>query len=156
MKKFLTPLQALERLRKYCAYQERSQQEVRTKLLSLGVRGSDLENIIVRLIEEGFINEERFAIAFAGGKFRMKGWGKNKITQELKRKGISSYCINKAVKNIEDDDYRKTLIQLLRKKTRQVKEPNVFKKMEKVSGFLINKGYEPELVWQMVKDEIAE
>lgn len=151
-KKFLTPAQALERLRKYCAFQERSQQEVRNKLVELGQRGNEMENIIVQLIEEGFLNEERFALAFARGKFRMKEWGRTKIVRELKRKGISDYCINKALKEIDDRDYRKTLLAALKRKAPGLKDKNIFSRRQKLSNYLIGKGFEPELVWEEVKE----
>lgn len=154
-KKFLTPQQALERLRKYCAYQERSQLEVRHKLVQLGQRGNELDNIIVKLIEEGFLNEERFALAFARGKFRMKDWGRNKIIRELKRKGISEYCINKAMKEIDTGDYRKTFLEVLRKKAPTIKGGNSFTQQQKLSSYLIRKGYEPEMVWEEVKEYFA-
>ena len=148
--KFLTPTQALQRVKKYCAYQERSHQEVRYKLIELGLRGNYLENLMTRLIEEGFLNEERFAIAFAGGKFRMKNWGRNKIELELKRRGISDYCIGKAMKEIDESLYRKTLRSILKKKARSLKENGLTAKY-KLAQFLIGKGFEPELVWEEVK-----
>ena len=151
-KKFLTPTQALERLRKYCAFQERSQQEVRNKLVELGQRGNELENIMVQLIEEGFLNEERFALAYARGKFRMKEWGRTKIVRELKRKGISDYCINKALKEIDDRDYRKTMLAALKKKAPTLKDKNIFSRRQKLSNYLIGRGFEPELVWEEVKE----
>lgn len=154
-KKFLTPSQALERMRKYCAYQERSQLEVRRKLVEVGVRGNDLENILVKLIEENFLNEERFALAYARGKFRMKGWGRNKIIQELKQKGVSTYCINKSMKEIDGGDYKKTFLEALKKKGVTLKAGNTFTKQQKLSSYLIRKGYEPEMVWEAVKEYFA-
>src|SRR6187549_2075381 len=99
-RRFLTPAQSLQVMRKYCAYQERCHQEVRTRLLEYGVRGNDLENVMIKLIEEDFLNEERFAIAFARGKFRMNDWGMKKIEMELKMRGVSAYCIRKALDQI--------------------------------------------------------
>jgi len=151
-KKILTPNEALERMKKYCAFQERSHHEVRYKLVELGLRGIDLEQVMARLIEDGFLNEERFATAFAGGKFRMKNWGKKKIEQELKRKGVSTYLINKAVNELKDDDYRETLIRLLEKKAATLHEKNIFAKKQKLSNFLIGKGYEPKEVFKAVND----
>jgi len=153
-KKFLTPRQALERLKKYCAYQERSHSEVRSKLLDVGLRGKDLEMVMVQLIEEGFLNEERFAIAFTRGKFRMKRWGRKKIEQELKARKISSYCIQKAMKEIDGADYRASLQKLLKKKLSSLHDKNPFTKKQKLAAFLIRKGYEQEMVWQMVNEEV--
>jgi len=155
-KKFLTPVEALGRMRKYCAYQERSHKEVRTRLLEHGLRGNDLENVIVKLIEEGYLNEERFAIAFAGGKFRVKNWGKKKIEQQLKARGVSTYSINKALNEIGIQDYKKSLSILLKKKAATLKDKNLFSKKQRLSSFLISKGYESEVVFQSVNDFYAD
>ena len=95
-----TPAEALAKALKYCAYQERCHEEVRTKLIKLGMRGNDLENIMSRLIELNFLDEERFAKTYAGSKFRQMGWGKKKIIMELKKRRISDYCIMQAMKEI--------------------------------------------------------
>ncbi|MBS1657499.1 MAG: RecX family transcriptional regulator [Chitinophagales bacterium] len=149
-KKILTPNEAFERAKKYCAFQERSHSEVRYKLLDYGLRGKDLEEVMARLIEEGFLNEERFASAFTGGKFRMKQWGKQKIKQELKRKGVSDYLIQKAMNEVKRDDYDATLKKLLEKKAATLKDRNIFTKKQKLSSYLIRKGYEPEEVYKQV------
>src|ERR687886_2511625 len=96
-KKFLTKEQALQKLKQYCAYQERSHYEVVQKLWDLGVRKAEHDEIVSALIEEDYLNEERFAIQYAGGKFRMLQWGRVKIKQALKQKGVSEYCIKKAL-----------------------------------------------------------
>ena len=111
-KKHLTKEQALQKLKQYCAYQERCHSEVQQKLWDLGVGRSVHDEIISNLIEENFLNEERFAIQFAGGKFRMKGWGKRKIEYALKDKGVSSYSIKKGMMDIYTDAYERTLEQL--------------------------------------------
>ena len=151
-KKILTPAGALEKAQSYCAYQERSHQEVRDKLYSYGLWKTDVENILTELITSGFLNEERFAKAFAGGKFRMKQWGKNKIVNELNFRGISKRCVQIGLKEIDDSDYRKTLQQLIKKKSKTVTESNLFKKRDKVARYVIGKGFEPELVWTAVMD----
>ena len=102
-KKQLTKEQALQKLKHYCGYQERSHAEVKAKLYELGVRKADHDEIISTLIEEDYLNEERFAMAFARGKFRMKQWGRIKIKYELKQKQVSEYCIKKAFKEINED-----------------------------------------------------
>ncbi|MFI5141877.1 MAG: regulatory protein RecX, partial [Bacteroidia bacterium] len=106
--KYHTPEQALIKIRDWCAYQERCQQEARDKLYDYGLKTDDVENIIAQLVNENFINEERFAIAFAGGKFRIKKWGKVKIKQELKAKRVSDYCIKKGLAIIDNTDYINT------------------------------------------------
>lgn len=149
-KKMLTPAEALARARKYCAFQERSHSEVRHKLLEYGLRGKGLEEVMVKLIDEGFLNEERFAIAFAGGKFRMKHWGKKKIEQELMRRGISDYLIEKALRELKPEDYEGALQILLEKKAASLKDRNIFARKQKLSTFLISKGYESQAVFKAV------
>lgn len=149
-KKILTPLQALERMRKYCAYQERSQQEARHKLLQLGQRGHELENILAQLIEENFLNEERFAIAYARGKFRMKGWGKDRIKRELKQRNISDYCINKAMKEIDAGDYKKAFAEIMKKKAATLDKGSGHSNQQKLAAYLIRKGFEPGMVWDEI------
>lgn len=136
---------------RYCAYQERSHHEVRNKLFELGLPGSEIDELLSRLITEGFLNEERFAKAFAGGKFRMKKWGRIKIVNELEARGLTKNCIRAGLKEIDEDDYRKTLIGLLEKKSAQVAGQNEFVRRDKISKYAIQKGFEPELVWSMIK-----
>ncbi len=150
--KYLSKSEALQRARKYCAYQERSHSEVRNKLLQWGQKGLDLEEIIVKLIEENYLNEERFAKAYSGGKFRMKGWGRNKIIQQLHAKKISDYNINQALKEIDDTEYKKTLKRIIQKKTVTLKGLTSFEKKNKLARHLITKGYETELVWNTLNE----
>ena len=143
---------ALQKLMHYCAYQERCHQEVRSKLLSLEIYGDDLEEIIAELITENFLNEERFAIAYAGGKFRMKKWGKIRIKQELKRRKISDYCIKKAMQEIDEEGYMEGLYALIEKKRKTEKETNEFKLKGRLAKYAMSKGFESYLVWQALKD----
>ncbi|MBL6449712.1 RecX family transcriptional regulator [Fulvivirga sp. 29W222] len=136
----------------YCAYQERTQQQVRDKLFDLGLHCDEVEDILADLITEGFINEERFAIHYAGGKFRMKKWGKVKISHHLKALKISDYCINRALAEIDDEDYQITLHQLLEKKKSSITGENQYIIGKKIATFLIQKGYEPNLVWTLIRD----
>ncbi len=150
-KKRYSPEQAYPRISKYCAYQERSHKEVRNKLFTYGLYPSEVEQAITQLITDGFLNEERFAKAFAGGKFRMKKWGKNKIANALKAHGVTSRCIQNGLKEIDDPNYKKTLKALLTKKMAALQEPNPLKKKYKAAQFAIGKGYEAELVWGLIK-----
>lgn len=152
MKKQLTPLQALEQMKKFCDYRDRSHSEVKTKLLECGVHGLDLENIIANLIEQGYLNEERYATAFAGGKFRIKHWGRKKIEQQLKAKGVSSYNIKQSVTGIDEAEYYNAMKKLMEKKAATIKDGNSFSFQQKLARFLIGKGYEPDLVWKAVKE----
>jgi len=142
---------ALEKLQKYCAYQDRCHQEVRTKLISIEVYGDDLEDIMATLIEENFLNEERFARSYARGKFRIKRWGRVRIKQELKKRYISAYCIRKAMEEIQEEDYIDTLIKVLEKKKKQLKEKNPFVLRGKLAKYAISRGFESSVVWEMVK-----
>jgi regulatory protein len=143
---------ALARMRRYCALQERCQQEVRNKLYEYGFWKNEVEGIISQLIGENFLDELRFAELYAGGKFRMKRWGKKKIVMHLKQKQISDYSIKHAFKVIEDEDYKKALHELIEKKVRLSNESDPFKRRSKMGKYLINKGYESEMVWKALKE----
>ena len=148
--KKLSPLQAKRRAEKTCAYQERCQQEMRDKLYSWGLHSNDVENIIVDLITNNFIDEERFAKAFAGGKFRIKKWGKIKIKLELKKRGISEYCIKQAMKEISNEDYFETIESLIEKKCNEYAGLKVHEKNYKVVQYLARRGFEQNLVWDLL------
>jgi regulatory protein len=150
-KRILTYDQAAKKAESYCVYQERSQQETRDKLYSWGMHRRDVELIISQLISDGFLKEERFAVAFAGGKFRIKKWGRVKIKMALKEKKVSEPLIRQALKSIDDNDYRKTLEAVLKSKSKSVKEKNPLKKNYKVASYAISRGFEAELVWQLLK-----
>ena len=143
----------LNKARKYCAYQERSQQEVRDKLYDLGLHKNDVEQSIALMIEEGFLNEERFAIAYAGGKFRVKQWGKIKIKLALKQKKVSEYCIKKALAQISDKYYKAALQKIILSQSKKVAEKNPLKKNYKVAQYAIGRGFEPELVWGELRSD---
>lgn len=151
-KKHLTKEQALQKLRQYCAYQERSHSEVVQKLWDLGVYKSEHDEIVSSLIEDNYLNEERFALQFAGGKFRMKNWGRKKIYYALKEKQVSGYCINKALKSIDQKEYLKTLYLLAEKKYESLKSEQYLIRKKKTIDYLLQKGYEPELVTRIVKE----
>lgn len=138
----------------YCAYQERTQQQVRDKLYSLGLRPDDVEEVLTSLITENFINEERFAKSFASGKFRLKKWGKVKIRFHLQELGLSEYCIKKGLEEIDEKEYFETLNDLVEKKLDRTNDENIYKLNWKVADYLINKGYEPELVWETLREKM--
>lgn len=151
-KKFLTKEQALQKLRQYCTYQERSHYEVQQKLWDLGVRRADHDEIISKLVEEDYLNEERFAKAFAGGKFRMKDWGRKKIYHALKEKQVSEYSIKKAMKEIDDEEYKKVLYGLAEKKQASLKGEQYLVRKKKTIDYLLQKGYEADLVMKVVNE----
>ena len=142
----------LRKASSFCAYQERTQDEVRKRLREWEIVGDDAELIISRLIEERFLNEERFAKAFAGGKFRVKKWGRIKIKYELKMRGLSDYNIKIGMKEINDEDYRETLKNLLKKKKKELfaKKTSILK--QKLAKYVIGKGFESELVWAIIAE----
>jgi regulatory protein len=149
--KEVTPSEARAKIRRYCAYQERSHQEVRDKLYSYGLHRGDVEDIIVELISEGYLNEERFARTFAGGKFRMKRWGRIKITHALEAKGVSPNCIKIGLKEIDEESYVEALAHLLREKLESLETDDVFVARHQLSTYAVRKGYEPNLVWKEIK-----
>lgn len=151
-KKKLTPGQALVKAQKYCAYQERCQQEMRDKLYEWGLHSVDVEATIANLISDNFLNEERFSKAFAGGKFRIKKWGRIKIKIELKKRKISEYCIRSGLKEINETDYEKTLRDILAKKLKEIKKGQAYQKNYKAAQYAISKGFESELVWDLLKE----
>lgn len=141
----------------WCAYQERCHSEVREKLYGFVLGNDVIEEIIFRLISENFLNEERYAIAYAGGKFRMKKWGRIKIRQELKQKGLTETCIRIGLNEIDDTDYHNTIVGLCNKKLSELKhEKNQFVLRKKTADYVIRKGYEPDLVWQTVNKIVSE
>lgn len=145
-KKTLTKEQALQKLRHYCGYQERCHQEVKEKLYSLGVKKKEHDEIIAALIEDNYLNEERFAIAFAGGRFRMKQWGRVKIKYELRQRQVSDYSIRKALKQIDEKEYFSVLHKLAEEKYASLKSEQPMVRKKKTMDYLLQKGFEMELV----------
>ncbi len=141
-----SPEQARLKAESYCAYQERSQAEIRNKLYEWGLHQKDVEEIITELIGENFLNEERFAMAYTSGKFRIKGWGKIKIKQGLKLKGVPDKMIQKALKTIDQDDYLNSLRLILEKKAQLLTEKDPFKRRYQLMRFAAGKGYEQDLI----------
>ncbi len=138
----------------YCAYQERSQQEVRDKLYEYGLYPDEVESLLAELIGENFINEERFAKTYAGGKFRIKKWGRYKILQGLKQHRISEYCQRKGMAEIDPEEYYSTLRELIHKKKESLHEKDLFTLKSKLARYVVSKGYEQDLVWEAIKEEI--
>jgi regulatory protein len=151
VKKMLDKRTAHIKLEQFCAYQERSQQEVRDKLYSYGLHAADVEEVIADLITSNFINEERFAKAYALGKFRIKHWGRMKIKQGLKLKRVGDKLITKALNEIDADDYERSLTTLLVKKAALMKEKDDFKRKQKLLLFAVSKGYEHDIVLDCLK-----
>ncbi|MEQ1554674.1 MAG: regulatory protein RecX [Ferruginibacter sp.] len=142
---------AFKKIKYYCVYQERNHTEVKQKLYGYGLYKNEVELLLSQLIEENYLNEERFAIAYAGGKFRINQWGKTKIKYNLTQKQVSNYCIKKALSSIADADYENTLQILAMQKLKALQnEKNIFAKKSKLQNYLVGKGYEFELVAKIV------
>jgi len=141
----------LRKARHYCAYRERCHKEVYSKLLEWGSSSKLSEEILSDLITSGFVNEERYAKHYAGSKFRQKKWGKVKIKRELQKRHISEYCIAMGMKEIEEEDYLKTLKQIIEKKKTEFRLDKLGLRNNKIGKYCIQKGFEPALVWEELK-----
>ena len=149
--KYHSKEEALQKAKQYCAYQERCHSEVKEKLYSLGMNKNETNELLSELISDNYLNEERFAIQFAGGKFRIKQWGRIKIKYGLKQKQVSDYCIKKALKAIDESDYKKTAEKLFEQKLRTLKaEKNSFIKKRKLQDHLLQKGFETDVVRRLI------
>ena len=147
----LTPLQAKEKLKSWCAYSERCQSEVREKLFGFGLNAKETEDIVAFLIEDGFVDEERYARQYAGGHFRLKQWGRVKIKYALRVKGISDYCIKKGMSEIDEDDYRKLLSKLAGQKWQSTRGNPPATRWAKTRQFLLQRGFESDMVLAELK-----
>lgn len=152
-RKPLSPEKAHAKAQSYCAYQERSQQEVRDKLYDWGLHSAQVEQLISTLIQDNFLNEERFALAFAQGKLRIKGWGRIKIKQALKFKRVSDKLIQKALKSLDYDEYEQKLMDICAKKERLLTEKDAFKRRYKLQQFLLSRGFETDLIAEVLKNK---
>lgn len=143
---------ALAKAESWCAYQERSQHEVRNKLYEWGLKSSEVEEVLTELILTNFLNEERFAMAYVSGKVNIKKWGKIKIKQGLKLKKVSDKLIQKALNSIEDDKYLANLQVTALKKSAVLTEKNPLKRKYKLITYLQSKGFESDLIFELLKD----
>ena len=144
--------EATKKIESYCAYQDRCHKEVVSKLKDMGMIPLAIDTIIAQLIEDRFLNEERFAKSFARGKFKIKKWGKNRIVRELKFRDISKYNITTALKEIEPEVYLTTLDNLAKKRLDQITETNTQKRRKKLSDYLLYRGWESHLVYEKLKE----
>ncbi len=149
--KYYSKDEALQKAKQYCAYQERCHSEVKEKLFSFGIYKKEVDELLSELISENYLNEERFAIMYAGGKFRIKQWGRIKIKYSLSQKQVSPYCIKKALAAINENDYSRTLTKLFEQKLKTLKgEKNVFIKKRKLQDHLMQKGYETDFIRTLI------
>lgn len=152
--KFYTITEATKKLESFCAYQDRCHKDVETKLRDMGMIPEATNQIIGHLIQENYLNEERFAKSFARGKFRIKKWGKNRIVNELKQRQITKYNITIALKEIEQEDYIETLDILAKKRLSQIRETNIQQRKKKLADYLLYRGWESHLVYEKLKELI--
>lgn len=153
-KKTYTLQEATKKLEHYCAYQERSHKEVAQKLTDMYMIPEAIDVIIVHLIQHNFLNEERFAKTFVRGKFKIKNWGRHRLTYELKQKGVSKVNVNQALAEISDTEYIDVFNDLAEKKANSIKEPHVFKKKKKFVDYFLYRGWESHLVYEKANELI--
>ncbi len=152
--KSYTVKEATIKLMQFCAYRDRSQKEVEVKLKEMRMIPQACEQITIKLMQEDFLNEERFARSFVRGKFRIKKWGRIKIIQELKAREISTPLITLALSEIEEKEYYDTLVKVAEKKSLLIKEKDPFKKRKKLSNYLLQRGYESSLIYEVIGEMI--
>jgi regulatory protein len=151
-KKFISGTEAYSKITKWCAYQERAQQEVRDKLYDFGLHKEEVEQLLTRIISEGFVNEERFAISFANGKLNQLGWGRVKIRYALKAKKVSDYCIKKAINSLDENKYIQILEDAFHKRNKMEKEKHPLKRKYKLMSYLASRGFEQDLIATIIKE----
>ena len=144
------PEWALNKMKKYCAFQERCVMDVRMKLQEFHLQDELNDAVINKLMEEDYLNEERYAKVFASGKFRINKWGRNKIYLALQEKRIPEFYILGGLNEIDEKEYRNQLRNIILKKNQQLKEPDFMKRNKKLANFAISKGYEQSLVWDIL------
>lgn len=148
--------EAREKISSYCAYRDRSQKEVREKLEAYGLIAEAVDQILTELIQDKFLDEERFARSFVRGKFNIKKWGRIKIEQALYPHHLSDYVKRKAFSEIDEEKYLHTLKEVVRKKAKYIKAPSLFQKRGKLAHYAISRGFEPDLVWEEVYRQLPD
>ena len=148
----LTPDQVLDKMAKYCAYQERCVKDVRDKLKTFDLPQKEKDKILDYLVDNRFVNDERFARSFVRGKINQSGWGINKIRFHLMQKGIAKDIIDEALGRTDEDLYRQRLIDILKVKSKTVKAENDYERKRKLAAYAMQKGFEASLVWEVLKD----
>lgn len=143
----------LAKMKQYCAYQERSMYDVKSKLKSFHLQEGIAEKIIVELEKENYLDEARYAKVFASGKLRINKWGKNKIYAALQQKRVPEFFILQGLSEIDEDEYLHVLREVISAKSREIKEPDFDRHNKKVAKFAISKGFEPQLVWNILNDK---
>tara|TARA_B100000902_G_scaffold395993_2_gene455828 strand:+ start:22062 stop:22535 length:474 start_codon:yes stop_codon:yes gene_type:complete len=148
-----TDKELIRKMRIYCSLQERSQMDLEIILSKYKIDKNHIKNIIDQLILEKHLNEERFSKSFSRGKLIIKKWGKNKIRYELRKKKISEKDIQKAIENIDNTEYNKILSKLYESKKEKTKEKNILIKKKKIVNYLVQKGFENDLIWELINND---
>ncbi len=138
-------------LARYCAYQERCVQELHLKMKSLGIEDPLFADYIIWLEENNYLNEERFAEIFARSKFNQKKWGRNKIRFELKKRKINAAHIQKAINQIDDEQYIATLKEVIDQKAKKLTSKDVWANQQKCYQFALGKGFESDLIGEVLQ-----
>lgn len=144
-----------KKLEFFCVYQDRCHKEVEKKVKEFNLIPEAREMILLHLLQENFLNEERFAKSYARGKFRIKKWGKQRIIRELKFRDISAYNIKSALKEIDEEEYLKTVFEITEKRNESISEINQYKRKKKLIDFLLRKGYETDLIFNTVTEVLS-
>lgn len=152
MAKPLSPDQVLDKMAKYCAYQERCTKDVTEKLNTFEIPAKEKDDILNYLIDNRFVDNNRFAKAFVRGKINQSGWGLNKIRFHLAQKGIDKAIIDEALQTYDEETYRQRLLDILKSKAKIVKAENDFEKNRKLAAYAMQKGFEANLVWEVIKE----
>lgn len=151
-KKSFTVDEIKRKIEQFCVYQDRCHKEVEQKMRDYELIPEAREMILLSLMQDNFLNEERFAKSFARGKFRIKSWGKQRIIRELKFRDISAYNIKTALKEIDENEYLDTIYRVTEKRSNSISETNSYKKKKKLIDFLMRKGFENELIFKTVNE----
>ena len=154
-KKSFTVEEIKRKIEQYCVYQDRCHKEVEQKMRDYNLIPEARELILVSLMKDNFLNEERFAKSFARGKFRIKNWGKQRIVRELKFKDISAYNIKTALKEIDEEEYIETIYRITENRNAVISESDIYKRKNKLIGFLMRKGFENELIFKVVNEVVS-
>ena len=151
-KKVFTVDEIKRKLEQYCVYQDRCHKEVEQKMWDYNLIPEAKELILLSLMQDNFLNEERFSKSYARGKFRIKSWGKQRIVRELKFRDISAYNIKTALKEIDEQEYLTTIYRITENRNNVISEPNIYKRKQKLIDFLMRKGFENDLIFKTVND----
>ena len=149
-------MDVLDKMAKYCAYQERCVKDVTDKLKTFELSEKERNEILNYLIDNRFVNNERFAKAFVKGKINQSGWGLNKIRFHLMQKGIEKETIDEALESFDEEAYRQRLVEVLKTKAKTVKAANDFERKRKLAAYAIQKGFEANLVWEVIKEDFGD